>query len=280
MRIFEKLIVTGCAACRSLVAQDVPDAVPALTFEVASVRKAPPLYARPALLPRRVDPQQATYRNALMMNLLTEAWGVKRYQIRGPQWLDNEYYDIVAKLPSKSAVKQIPVMLQALLIERFKIQFHKENGRQRGYVLIADKEGHRLQPSMAVELPRNADGQVSIADMREADRSGKAVAGIRIHTGSGQIRMGKVTMGMLADGLSGLMACPVVDMTGIAGEFDLTFQVSAGDVPGRLAEVIRRSDDSVSVFTSIRKLGLKLESRDLPVEYLVIDRAEPEPTPN
>jgi uncharacterized protein (TIGR03435 family) len=73
-------------------------------------------------------------------------------------------------------------------------------------------------------------------------------------------------MERLASNLSSRFDRPVVDQTGVPGKFDFTLEWSpdeTGDSGGP------------SIFTALQEqLGLKLESRRVPVEILVIDRAE------
>jgi hypothetical protein len=59
--------------------------------------------------------------------VLMEAFKVKSYQIVGPSWLDEDCFEIVAKMPEGSTSDQIPAMLQALLMERFKLAAHKDD---------------------------------------------------------------------------------------------------------------------------------------------------------
>jgi uncharacterized protein (TIGR03435 family) len=69
---------------------------------------------------------------------------------------------------------------------------------------------------------------------------------------------------------------PVVDMTGIKGAYDITFDfmqyyyynraLAAGDNGG--------SDPLVSIFDAIDKLGLKLEKSRQPADTIVIDSVQ------
>ena len=74
------------------------------TFEVASVKPAAPITDNRIMVmmrggPGSSDPGQITYNNVTVKGVLTQAYGVKGFQISGPGWLDSERYDIVAKLP-------------------------------------------------------------------------------------------------------------------------------------------------------------------------------------
>jgi len=72
-------------------------------------------------------------------------------------------------------------------------------------------------------------------------------------------------MPALAHFLSSLLGRPVLDKTGIDGDFALKFEWVPRDA----------SPDGPSIFTVLEEqLGLKLESRKGPVEILVVDHAE------
>jgi uncharacterized protein (TIGR03435 family) len=47
--------------------------------------------------PGTADPGRITWNNASLMDILIEAWDVKRFQVIGPDWLGTERFDIVAE---------------------------------------------------------------------------------------------------------------------------------------------------------------------------------------
>jgi len=87
------------------------------------------------------------YGNVSLKDVLATAYAVKRYQITGPSWLDSERYDITAKLPDGVSRDQVPVMLQALLTDRFKMSIHKESKEEPVYALTVGKNGPKLTKS-------------------------------------------------------------------------------------------------------------------------------------
>ncbi len=70
---------------------------------------------------------------------MARAYLVKTYQIDGPSWIRIERYDIVAKAPDDTPRDQIPLMLQALLMERFQLKLHREQREMAVYALMAGK---------------------------------------------------------------------------------------------------------------------------------------------
>ncbi len=66
-------------------------------------------------------------------------------QISGPAWLQSDYFDILATLPSGASRDDIPAMLRGLLAERLKLSFHMEARSRPGYALVVDKNGPKLK---------------------------------------------------------------------------------------------------------------------------------------
>ena len=82
--------------------------------------------------------------------------------------------------------------------------------------------------------------------------------------------MSGATMRDVAFSLSRMMDRPVIDQTGLTGayRFELTWNPNA-------ASVSAAADNRASLVTAIREqLGLRLDSRQGPVEFLVIDAAQ------
>jgi uncharacterized protein (TIGR03435 family) len=67
---------------------------------------------------------------------------------------------------------------------------------------------------------------------------------------------------------------PVIDQTGLKGRYDFTLEWTPDNVPPGDAT-------APSLFTAVQEqLGLKLESRKAPVEIIIVDSAEKNPTEN
>jgi uncharacterized protein (TIGR03435 family) len=200
------------------------------------------------------DPTRVSYTYVTLQNLLAQAYRVKNFQISGPSWLDSDHFDVVAKLPKDAKEDQLPAMLQALLVERFKLAFHWEPKTSSAYVLLVAKGGPKLR---AVDA--------TVGDVRTT------IGVTRRHLS------GKVTMAYFAGLLSNLLDRPVVDMTELKGVYDVDLEWSVDDTPETAVQV----DDPASLFTVLQeKLGLRLESRKTPVDIYVIDHVERVPTGN
>jgi uncharacterized protein (TIGR03435 family) len=131
--------------------------------------------------------------------------------------------------------------------------------------------------------------------------SSKETGPIRMTPGeNGGFRMeaDKMTMEMLANMLSQYVGRPVVDLTELKGKYKVSLELSMDTLlaaaramgmntgmPSPAANAARpaeaASDPSGgSIFDSVQRLGLKLDSRKLPYDTLVIDHVEKTPTEN
>ena len=150
------LVVFTCCAAWAQTAENSP------AFEVASVKPAAPItgnFIRVGMRggPGSSDPGQITYNNVTVKDVVMNAYGVKRFQISGPGWLDSERYDIVAKLPRGATKAEFMVMLQNLLAERFKLTLHREKKDLPMYALVVGKNGPKLKESVDDPAPKEGD---------------------------------------------------------------------------------------------------------------------------
>src|SRR3954451_10262547 len=128
-------IVSMCCAAYAQDAAGQP------TFEVASVKPAPPQSGHMFRIgmsggPGTPDPGRINFENVSLKNVIMRAYNVKGYQISGPSWLDSERFDITAKVPAGATKEQFQLMLQNLLAERFKLQLHRESKQMPVYALV------------------------------------------------------------------------------------------------------------------------------------------------
>ncbi len=76
-------------------------------------------------------------------------WGIAD-EVRGqPQWADNDFYSVIAKPPDGVKADQYPVMLRALLVERFQLAAHVIRESREVMALV------RAEPSK--EWPRGLE---------------------------------------------------------------------------------------------------------------------------
>jgi uncharacterized protein (TIGR03435 family) len=115
-------------------------------FEVASVKPAPPPTEGKFMVQMGGDPGMVDYKNVSLKTLIARAYEMKDYQVSGPDWLDSARFDVVAKIPPNTSPGQVPMMLQTLLAERFKLTAHREQKVMPAYAMVVGKNGPKLKP--------------------------------------------------------------------------------------------------------------------------------------
>src|SRR5262245_30923210 len=85
-------------------------------------------------------------RNATMVDLIKTAYGVPDEKVSGgPNWLETDRFDVIAKAPAGTTAQTAKVMLQNLLADRFKLAIHNDNKPLPVFVLTVGKNGHKLK---------------------------------------------------------------------------------------------------------------------------------------
>jgi uncharacterized protein (TIGR03435 family) len=286
--------------CVCAVAQTAPSQ---RDFEVASIKASAqggPSHPRleqfmrdmaPGTVPM-VDPGRVSIRRTSLLDLVAMAYGVRRTQVSGPAWMVDAIFDIDAKVPDGTPRGQVtpgpvtlgPVneMLQSLLAERFGLALHHESKQVAGYALLVAKNGPKLTPSSSDGKSTADPGQTDLT-MAQARAAMSKARSLSLGSGPGSgtgsetplsvshIELPRASMERLVKSLSlNLDGQTVVDMTGLNGTYDIVLDISR-DSSGQAAP---------SVFEAVEKLGLKLGSRRIPTDILVIDKAAKTPTPN
>jgi bla regulator protein BlaR1 len=258
-------------------AQSQPSAP--LAFDAAPVkpnRSGDTLHAPSMILPGG----RFTATNNTLRALILNAYGIfasPDLLSGGPAWIDSERFDIDAKAeasvipanaPAKVLWEKTRLMLRTLLAERFKLSIRRETREMPVYELVVAKNGPRLN---------KAD--------QDCDESATACHGFS--GGPRQLLGAAVDMYDLASMLSRYSDRPVLDKTGVQGNFDIKLQWNPFAARTQPAENVERSPEAEarepsldlgslpSLFNALeQQLGLRLESRKGPVEIYVIDHVE------
>jgi len=211
----------------------------------------------------RIERDGALYATGITLRrLMMTAYNVQGFRlIGGPGWVSSRRWDLQAKPSRAASDNQIRPMLRTLLEDRFRLRVHSETRNMPIYELIAGRRGSKLQ---------KVEDSESKPD---------------IQTGNGLIRFTKATVTTFASQLSYALARPVIDKTGISGEFRFELKwtpvpgedggpASSGLPPGTPDQPVS-TPDGPSIFTAIEEqLGLRLKPGRGPVEVVVIDTAE------
>ena len=96
----------------------------------------------------------------------------------------------------------------------------------------------------------------------------------------------EMTMEMLAAQLSGQLGGPVIDATGLTGKYDIDLYWSAvnslrASAPGADPAMLASDPSGPTLQQALQdQLGLHLESKKGPVDFLVVDHMDEVPTAN
>ena len=244
-------------------------------FEAASVKTAPPgtPYGGMRGGPGSSSPGQIVYSSTTLRAITATAYGVQRFQIVGPPWFDHEHFDITAKIPPNTNTQQFQLMLQKLLADRFKLEFHRENRTAVVYDMTIAKGGLKMKVSPAQEAPAPEPG---VFPPTAPVGSGLTAT---YSEGKREMRGHRVTMRQIIVRLTQETDRPIVDKTGLTERYDFIMPWTPGnDAPPGGAGAADVGDTLYSALE--RYLGLRLVPRQEPVETLVIDRLERVPTEN
>jgi uncharacterized protein (TIGR03435 family) len=191
---------------------------------------------------RRITGNRFALPYSTLTDLIIDAYNVRIDQISGqPKWAtqDGDMYQINAKAEGDGTPTsdQVRLMLQSLLADRFELKLHHETRSLPAYELTIAKNGPKIK-----ELPEG--NKLPSNSARKA---------------------------LLVSLISGFLDHPLVDKTGLAEanyQFDWDTKELIGEItPGTLL--------APSIFSSVQEqLGLKLDLKSAPVDFLVIDHAE------
>jgi len=237
-------------------------------FEVATIKLSPPMDQAKLLaalqaggrmpVGANIDSQRAEYLYLDLKSLMTYAYGVKPYQITGPEWMQTTRFDIIAKMPDGSTKDDAPKMLRTLLEERFKLTTHRATAEHPALALVAGKGGPKLKASADKPVAIDESTPLKPGEMTMDGPDGPMRVRVDVTTGSSVIDMGlqgkmsyrlnpatrtfhvdfsMTTMTGFADmvtqlfeQIGGTGGRQVVDMTGIQGNYDASIDLSLAEL--------------------------------------------------
>jgi uncharacterized protein (TIGR03435 family) len=181
-------------------------------------------------------------------------------------------------------------MLQALLADRFKLEVHWETREVPGFALVLGKPrtlGPRLRPHADDASCSTAPPSYASAAL-PATVGGFPVAcgsvetwldGGRWHIAGRNVTMEQIAGRLTHSGNDDIVGDgPVLDNTGLAAKYDFAIEFSPS--LSWFRNTGQPDPTGPTFLEALRgQLGLKLESKTVPVNVLVIDHVE-EPTPN
>lgn len=283
-------------------------ASPKPQFEVASIKPAQPMPMGKMRIRMDADAGMLRYTNVSLKDCIRVAYRVKDFQVEGPDWLGSTRFDIEAKLPDGASKEEIPEMLQAMLADRFQLVVHRDNKEHAVYGLIVAKGGPKLKTAQipagdgASAAAKPVDGKIPPGSPGGMPRGAMFM---RMDPGGMHLNAPSVTLATLAEMLSRFCERPVVDMTGIQGQYD--FQLAfvpetmhgmpgpkggpmhpmagaGGNGPAMAGGEPGPSDAATetagSIYDAVQRYGLKLEPKKAPMEVVFVDHIEKVSTEN
>lgn len=259
---------SGLSAHAQTPIVEEPGYKPTLTFDVATIRQAPPPDANFRVAvnsPPHSSRFEAT--NLPMKALLQIAYGFDAPVVNLPDWANNTFFNIqarsdeeadarLAKLTDNRVRLEKRNAIRVLLTERLGLKTHTETRVSSIFNLVVSKGGVKM--TLVPPPPAPANGEA--APMQP-------LGDTQVHPSQHGLEfVGKnVQLRALTGALSSMVQAPVVDKTGLNGTYNYTLQFggpwSANDPEGW-----------PSIFTAVQEqLGLKLEATKESVPNLVVD---------
>lgn len=278
MRLSFRLCATAWGLTVSLALAQTPPEKPA--FEVATVK--PYEGDTSALLvAMKADGARVRYNNITLRDCIRAAYRVRDFQISGPSWIGDARFEITAKLPAGAHLDQIPEMLQALLAERFKLDLRHDTKEQSVYALTVAPGGPKLKTAQPVQVPEQA-----LTTAVGPDGRPRAPMMFQLTPAGVHLFATAVTLASFVELMSRFTERPVVDLTGLSGQYspDLTFapETTRG-APGAMLPATQDatpSEPAPSLASAVAQLGLRIEARRMQMDSLVITHVERTPVEN
>ena len=203
--------------------------------------------------------------NTNLNDLIAFAYGYHAKQIiASPDWFGNTLFDIdaVPDAQGRPNQKQMQIMVQKLLADRFQMKFHHDKKELSVYTISLGSGGPKLTKST---VDPNSPGGF-------------------IFRGLGDLVVRNMTMAEFATWMqSGVMDKPVVDQTGLTDKYDFTLKWTPDESQfaqfrGTGVTVPQPKDDPnapPSLYTAVQEqLGLKMGPGKAPDDVIVIDHVE------
>jgi uncharacterized protein (TIGR03435 family) len=236
---------------------------PVPAFEVATITPSDPTARNACFIQGQPGGQTFVGRCVSLRLLIKYSYKITDSQLAGgPEWLDTEFYDFEAKADHSLNRAELPPLFQALLTDRFKLQFHRETRTLPALILSMDKSASKMKAHDGPDewvIPIMGAGAESAARTPRFKGTRCAMSYLSWWIGQRENR-------------------PVLDKTGLAGFWDFMLEF----VPDGLGDGRKGPSgeplppiDGPTLTTALREqLGLKLESAKGPVEVYVIDHVE------
>ena len=206
-------------------------------------------------------------RRATLLDLIATAYGVNaEVVLGGPNWLERDRFDIIAKAPQTTSAEALRLMLQDLLAERFGLVVRNDRKDLPGFALTVGPGRHKLK-----EAAGGPGGAVGCEGVPQTPEPGTIP-----HTA---VSCRGITMDVFAQQLRTMAGAyverPVTDATNLKGAWDFDLKWTPR------AQLAQAGSDGISMPDAIEKqLGLKLEARGISQPVITVVSVNQKPTDN
>ena len=240
-------------------------------FEVVSIKRD--TSGNPAFLLGTVQGAAFSAEGATAAYLIRYAYPADDRTVGNlPSWANTERFVVVGKAAGTPTAVQVRAMVAEVLTTRFQLQMHFEAHDEDVYALVVANPAEGPKPAL----------RKTALDCRaviEASRQGRPLpetangappCGMR--ASGGVMDVGGLDLATIVPMLRSPAGRPVVDRTGLDGEYEFTLRYSVS--------VAGAPSDAPSIFTAIEEqLGLKLLPQRAPLRHVMVDHIE-RPTPD
>jgi uncharacterized protein (TIGR03435 family) len=288
---------TRCLACCLLLAAPAfAQTKPKPQFEVVSIRPSSEQTAA-VQAGLRISGAQARIAAMGLKDYITIAYNVRPQQVIGPDWMSNERFDVAGTIPAGNSPDQVGEMLQAMLTDRFKLAFHREQRDLQVYALTVSRGGLKIKES-APAPPAAADAPAAAVSVAATGgNNGVAIdmgGGASFTLANNKLEVKKLTMEDMAGVLTRFVDHPVVDRTGLKGIYDFTLDLAPEEYMAVLIrsainagvslppQAVRLLDTAPAnpLASPFQNVGLSFDSTRAPLEVIVVDSILRAPTEN
>jgi uncharacterized protein (TIGR03435 family) len=201
-----------------------------------------------------------------LYGFLREAFQVREFEIKAPQWTKEDMFDLQATMPLDTPKETARLMLQNALKERFGLEYHLARRITPVYALVPTQDGPKLtEPDP--EHPQT----------RTYDTPGGPVKTNQILS-AGRYFSASTPLDVFAQNLRSVahLDRPVINETGLAGKYVIDMKWKSSADPEEVLYVV----DTGILRATEQQLGLKVVKKDALRDYLSIDQAKRTPSEN
>lgn len=264
-----------------------------LEFDAASIKPSPerdpngPVRVGCSGGPGTKDPGLFTCQNMNALNLVTTAFSIEIYRVSGLSYT-RDAFNVTARIPEGTTKEQFSTMLQNLLMDRFHLAVHRESREMAKYELVVAKNGPKMKKATEIPPPNpDAPAPPQSGPYRmTADKEGFPVLvpgrpAMAMMNGRARMYQPRFTMEKLAQQISFQVGKPVTDATGLQGEYEIALYWAADNLPAPKPDAPDPADSGPTMMQALQEqLGLRLDPKKGPVDFLVVDHIDKMPTDN